>query len=167
MRMSAATSLVLSVAMLAIGAPLAATAEAAVVQVGPQLNGEFIPADFDNPLNSTATIVNTALPAGEVVASPVNGAVVSWSVIGASGGPFKLRVVQPNADGTYTAVGSSGPAVPAGSGVQTFPTSVPIKAGALIGVDNTNTSDELGIKILPAGTTPSACRLSPKAWRRR
>ena len=47
--------------------------------------------------------------------------------------------------------GRAAPAVPAGSGVQTFPSSVPIKAGQLIGVDNTNTSDELGIKILPGG----------------
>ena len=137
----------------AICAGLTATAKATVITVGPSLAGHYESDDFENPSETNATIVNTSLPADEgIVASPVNGAVISWSVIGAKGGPFKLRVVQANADGTYTAVGTSAPGVPAGSGLQTFASTVPIKAGQLIGLDNANASDEIGLKILPGGS---------------
>ena len=128
-------------------AGLTATAKAAVITIGPSLAGSYESEDFENPSKTNATIANTSLPTAEgITSSPVDGAVISWSVIGAKGGPFKLRVVQANAGGTYTAVGTSAPGVPAGPGLQTFASAVPIKAGQLIGLDNTNLSDEIGLK---------------------
>jgi hypothetical protein len=76
----------------------------------------------------------------------VNGAVISWSIIQGKGGPFKLRVVQPNPDGTYTAVGTSAPFSPATTGLETATTSLPIKTGQIIGLDNSNPTDEIGLR---------------------
>ena len=147
MKMRAAAALTFSVAMLTLGVPLAATAEGAVITIGPSLAGSYESEDFETPSKTNATVANTSLPIGEgITSSPVDGAVVSWSVIGAKGGPFKLRVIQANASGTYTAVETSAPGVPAGTGLQTFASAVPIKAGQLIGIDNTNGSDEIGLK---------------------
>ncbi len=59
------------------------------------------------------TLFNTALPEkGASLVSPVTGAVVRWRVQGAEGGPFFLRVLHPNGNGAYQAVGTSGPANP-------------------------------------------------------
>ena len=128
-------------------AGLTETAKATVITIGPSLAGPYESEDFENPSETNATIANTSLPTGEgITSSPVDGAVISWSVIGAKGGPFKLRVVQANAGGTYTAVGTSAPGVPAGAGLQTFASALPIKAGQLIGLDNANVSDEIGLK---------------------
>ena len=152
----------------AICAGFTATAKAAVITVGPSLAGPYESTDFENPSKTNATVVNTSLPANEgIVTSPVNGAVIGWSVIGAKGGPFKLRVVQANAGDTYTAVGTSAPGFPAGPGLQTFASTVLIKAGQLIGLDNTNGSDEIGLKTSKAPATPSACRPSSTACRPR
>jgi PASTA domain/IPT/TIG domain len=122
---------------------LAATAaQATTVTVGSVLPTEFTP----KPFGLVATQFNTALPEkGASLVSPVTGAVVRWRVQGAKGGPFFLRVLHPNGSGAYQAVGTSGPTTPTGTGIQTFPANLPIKAGDLIGVDPTNTTDEIGI----------------------
>jgi hypothetical protein len=91
------------------------------------------------------TFFNAALPEkGASLASPVSGAIVRWRLVGAAGGPFRLRVLRPNGLGAYTAVGTSGPATPAGTGLQTFNTNLPVRSGDLLAVDPTNPTDELG-----------------------
>lgn len=120
----------------------AAGAQATTVTVGSVLPIGAPSVKFEQ----VKTLFNTALPEkGASLVSPVTGAVVRWRVQGAVGGPFFLRVLHPNGSGAYQAVGTSGPATPSGPGIQTFPANLPIHAGDLIGVDPTNTSDEIGI----------------------
>jgi hypothetical protein len=48
---------------------------------------------------------------------------------------YKLRVLAHGPGPSYVATGSSAPSTPTGSGLQTFPTAVPIQAGQSIGID--------------------------------
>jgi len=132
--------------VLALGTCLASPASAAVVTVGPQLTGSFMPENFGDAGDPPGTVLNAKLsPSLGAVASPVSGTVISWSVVQAAGGPFKLRIIQANGGRSVTAVGTSAPATPAGRGIETFPTSLPIKAGQLIALDNSNGPDEIGL----------------------
>jgi hypothetical protein len=108
--------------------------------------GSVLPAPFTSkPLPTVGTYFNTALPErGANLVSPVSGAIVRWQVQGAKGGPFYLRVLHPNGSGGYAAHGTSGPATPSGTGLQTFTANIPVEAGDLIGVDPTDGSDEIG-----------------------
>lgn len=140
------TLALLAVLALALGAGQAATATAAVVTVGPQLTGGFFPEKYGEPGDPPGTVLNAKLPSSlGNVTSPVNGTVISWSIVQAAGGPFKLRIIQPGAGFTVTAVGTGAPGAPTGRQVQTFPTSLPIKAGEMIGLDNNSGSDSIGL----------------------
>ena len=125
---------------LALMAP--AAAQASTITVGSVLPPGSTPTAF----GQVETFFNTALPEqGANLTSPVNGAIVRWRMQDAEGGPFYLRVLRPNGSGGYMAAGTSNPVTPSGSGLQTFTANLPIKAGDLIGVDPTNTTDKIGI----------------------
>jgi hypothetical protein len=67
---------------------------------------------------------------------PFDGTVTGFSITaGSAGGTVRLRVLRPAGGGQYTAVVSSAPATLALDG-NTFTTSLPVKAGDLIGLDN-------------------------------
>jgi PASTA domain/IPT/TIG domain len=120
----------------------AAGAGATTITVGSVLPPGSTPEEF----KEVSTLFNTGLPEkGANLSTPVNGLIVRWRVQGAVGGPFTLRVLRPNGNGAYTAVGSSSPATPSGEGVQTFPANIQVKAGDLIGVDPTNPTDKIGV----------------------
>lgn len=120
----------------------AVTAGATTVTVGSVLPPTFA----STPFEGVRSEFNTTLPeTGANLASPVNGAIVRWKVQGAIGGPFTLRVLHPNGSGAYTASGSSQPAKPIGTGIETFATQLPIRAGDLIGIDSSNPTDEIGV----------------------
>jgi IPT/TIG domain-containing protein/PASTA domain-containing protein len=121
---------------------LAATAaQATVVSVGSVLPE----GGASEPFNRVQTLFNTSLPEpGANVASPVTGAIVRWRIQGAVGGPFYLRVLHPDGKGGYEAAGTSLPATPTDTGLQTFSTNLKIQAGDLIGVDPTSAGDEIG-----------------------
>jgi hypothetical protein len=128
----------------------ASSAGASTVTVGSVLPLGFAPAEF----GVVKTQFNTALPErGANLTSPVSGAIVRWRIQGAKGGPFFLRVLRPTGTGAYTAVGTSGPATPTGTGLQTFTASIPVHAGDLIGVDPTNPSDEIGVAPVAGAST--------------
>jgi hypothetical protein len=133
---------------LALLAPFPGSAGAAVVTVGSPLTAPFVP--------GSAGFAFTSMNPG--AGSPVTGTVISWQVLLGAGGPFKLRVLQPNGGNSFTGVATSTPQVPAGPGLQTFPTSLPIKTGQTIGLDNSTEDDELGIAPAPGrpllGVTP-------------
>jgi IPT/TIG domain-containing protein/PASTA domain-containing protein len=117
-------------------------AHASTVTVGSVLP----PGSVATELKTVQTLFNTALPeTGANLTSPVDGAIVRWRMQDATGGPFSLRVLRPNGSGAYTAVGTSNPVMPSGSGVQIFTANLPIKAGDLIGVDPANGTDKIGI----------------------
>lgn len=66
---------------------------------------------------------------------PFDGTVTGFSITaGSAGGTVRLRVLRPAGDGQYTAVVSSAAATLALNG-NTFTTSLPVKAGDLIGLD--------------------------------
>ncbi|HEY5977823.1 MAG TPA: IPT/TIG domain-containing protein [Solirubrobacterales bacterium] len=121
------------IACLAILIPAVGTSQAAVVTVGSPLTQPFAP----TAAARSGTVINAALPGGGLVASPVSGVVIRWRVGGAEGGPMRVRVLRPTAGGAYTGAGT-GPdtVVPPGSpATLTFPVSLPIQAGDVIGVD--------------------------------
>jgi hypothetical protein len=109
--------------------------------------GSVLPPTFTStPFEGVRSQFNTTLPeTGASVASPVNGEIVRWKVVGAVGGPFTLRVLHPNGAGAYTATGTSQPAKPLGPGIETFPTNLSIRSGDLISIDSTNPTDEIGV----------------------
>lgn len=121
---------------------VAPAVQAATVTVGSVLP----PGSAATEFGQVQTLFNTALPEkGANLTSPVSGAIVRWRLQGAEGGPFYLRVLRPNGSGGYTAVGTSNPATPSGSGLQTFAANLPIQAGDLIGVDPSNGTDKVGV----------------------
>jgi IPT/TIG domain/PASTA domain len=75
---------------------------------------------------------------GALVQSPVNGAIVRWRIAGAENlGPlpeFALQVVKRGSGLSFTATGNSASVTPAGSGVETFSTNLPIEVGDYIGI---------------------------------
>lgn len=109
--------------------------------------GSVLPPTFTStPFEGVRSQFNTTLPeTGASVASPVNGEIVRWKVVGAVGGPFTLRVLHPNGAGAYTATGTSQPAKPLGPGIETFPTNLTIRSGDLISIDSSNPTDEIGV----------------------
>jgi hypothetical protein len=126
-------------ALALLGGP---AAQASTVTVGSVLPPGSVATEF----KAVQTFFNTALPEkGANLASPVSGTIVRWRMQDAEGGPFFLRVLRPNGSGAYTAVGTSNPATPSGSGLQTFTANLPVHAGDLIGVDPTNATDKVGV----------------------
>jgi hypothetical protein len=125
-------------------ASMATAAQASVITIGSVLPDAWASKKFDR----VETIFNTALPeSGAALTSPVNGAIVRWRIQGAVGGPFYLRVLHPDGKGAYEAAGKSAGASPSGTGLETFETNMKIQAGDLIGVDPTNDTDEIGVKV--------------------
>jgi hypothetical protein len=136
----------LALSSAAIFLSLASAAQAANVTLGSPLTGAFTA----EPFGVTGTFFNSSLPEpGANATSPVNGAIVRWRVVGASAGPFRLRVLQPAGGTTYTAVGSSSPQTPTTLAPLDFPTNLPIHAGDTIGLDGIKEQTIGGLKPLP------------------
>src|SRR3954453_6023531 len=121
----------------------AANAQAAVVTVGSPLSAPF---PFSGAFGQV-TVTNLILPEpGANVTSPVSGTIVSWRLSGATGGPFRLRVLTPGGGTTFTGAGTSEPRTPPSTATEAFPTSLPIRAGQQIGLDLSDPSDAVGIQ---------------------
>jgi hypothetical protein len=128
-----------------------AGAEATTVTIGSPLTAAFVQTD----LGATVTIANTALPEpGAIVASPTTGAIIRWRIGNAMGGPFRLQVLRPTLSGSYTAVATSAPVTPIGAVVENLPTNLPIAAGDVIALQDTNSVDKIGTAT-PAGSSVS------------
>lgn len=125
---------------------VAAPAQAAPITIGNPLTQSSY---FSVGFGGASTAANTSVPdPGASAASPVDGAVISWHLLLASGGPFELRVLRPAAGG-YLGAGTSAPEVPLSTELQTFPANLPIKAGDLIGLDNASSTDKIGVVEVP------------------
>ena len=121
---------------------MAGEAQASTVTIGSVLPPGSAPTEF----GQVQTLFNSALPEkGANLTSTVDGAIVRWRVQGASGGPFTLRVLRPNNSGGYQASGTSNPATPTNSGLQTFTANLKVEAGDLVGVDPANATDMIGV----------------------
>jgi hypothetical protein len=127
-------SLTLAILVGVLSALAATDAVAAPIQLGENLaTGTYASPASCNP--NECTIVQLSVAEGRPLLSPVDGAIVSWSVKGASVLPgYKLRVLS-RLGLQFTAVRSSAEEVPLGSGVETFPAALPISKGQYVGLD--------------------------------
>jgi PASTA domain len=108
-------------------------AQAATVTVGSPLTADFAGTANGGELTYRNAVLNEP---GANVASPHDGTVVRWRMVGSySGGPFQLVVLRSAGDEKYEAVSASAPEMPDGSESQTFSTSLPIRAGDTIGLN--------------------------------
>lgn len=124
----------ISAATIATLAICAQAAQAANVIVGSPLVGPFGGATLSCGL-SPCTLVQDALP-GAVLTSPVDGAVVRWQFLGADTRfAYKLRVLKPEGGLGLTGAGTSDAVTPVGSGKESFPTVLPIRAGQRVGIN--------------------------------
>jgi hypothetical protein len=108
----------------------ASSVQAAPVIVGSPLTGPFSPT-FAEPRSYLVAAYELA-EAGAKVASPVNGTIINWHLTEAAGNGFELRVLHPSGTGTYSWTTHSSPVSPSASGVETFPTDLPIAEGDLV-----------------------------------
>ena len=149
-RRSTRTTLALAAGALLLGA---GTAQAATVTVGSPLT-----ATFNSSFGGTATEVNVALAdPGALTSAPNSGGTTNWTIVSYrvlvnSTGRFALRVIHPAAGGTYTGAGTSPPATPSGTGLQSFSANLPISAGDLIGLDLVDNSSLIKAADVPGST---------------
>jgi hypothetical protein len=135
--------LLAAVAALAV----ASGAQAETVTLGSPLSATFTP----EPCSTPCTLANGALSEpGALVASPVDGVVIRWRMVGgALAFAYKLRVLRPQGGGNFAGAGTSAPETPSGAGTQTFSTSLPIKTGDLIGIDVEGGAATIGVRNDP------------------
>jgi len=118
-------------------------AGAQTVTVGSPLVGSFSGGGnfLSGNTDPVSTVANTTLPEpGANVFSPITGTIVRWRLKGTGfvGGPFKLRVLRPVGGGAYAGITTSVPQRPMGAGTSVFPADLPIQAGDLIGLDDSD-----------------------------
>jgi hypothetical protein len=135
----------------AVSAPSLA---AAAVTIGGDVTASRAPVSCGGDATHPAAcdIAQTALVGGRN-AAPFDGVVVRWRVAGS--GPVALRVVRPNAF-TYTFVSTSAVQTPASTGVETFATRQPIRAGDDVGVELGPGSQIGAVDPAPADDTIAA-----------
>ena len=120
-----------------------AAAAASTLVVGSPLTASFALAPMCTPL---CTAADTVLPEpGANITAPVGGTIVRWHILDASSGEFQLRVLSPTGGGEYTAVGSTTFELPTSEALQTFTADLPIQAGDLVGLDNSDTEAKIGV----------------------
>ena len=131
---------------------VAGGARAAVVTVGSPLT---VTANGTSVCSPSCIFANQVLAEpGANVTSPVDGVIVRWRTSGPyTGGPFRLRVLTPVAGGQYLANGTSDPQMPSGPGVQAFATNLPIRAGDLIGLEESAGSGIARRSLVTGSTT--------------
>jgi hypothetical protein len=125
-------SLVLTAAAAAPG-----VSDAAVTTIGPPT---LSTGTANDSFGGTYIQFAGAAPAPEYV-SPIEGTIVTWRIAsGSASSKVRLRVLRPAGGGKFTGVGTSAAEETTGSPPDTFTTSLPIKAGDIIGVDNSSSS---------------------------
>jgi hypothetical protein len=124
--------------ILAAAAAAPGVSDGAVTTIGPQT----LTTGTANDSFGGGTYIQFAgaMPSPEYV-SPIDGTIVTWRIAsGSAGSPVRLRVLRPAGGGKFTGVGTSAVAETTGSPPDTFATSLPVKAGDVIGVDNESSS---------------------------
>jgi len=119
-----------------------APAAAETVTVGSPLTGSFTRLTFCVPLCVSAN--NELAAPGAQVTVPFDGTLTRWRTLDGKAGAFRVRVLRPDGAGEYVLSGASSPETPTGPGIDTFATSIPVKAGDLIGLENLSITAEIG-----------------------
>jgi hypothetical protein len=132
-----------------------ASAASADVTIGSSLAGA---ADLNLCAASiSCTYIQTSVGA-PVAASPIDGRVVRWRLkAGSTGGTVKLRVLR-RVGPVFTALATSA-AETVSSAMNTFTTNLPIKAGDMVGLDNS--TGGLYFTSAPAVTLPNVLYFQP------
>jgi hypothetical protein len=134
----------LPVLVVALVAFTSAPASARTITVGPLLQ---TPATTTVTfLFPSITVINQQFAGPDMLAvSPVDGEVVRWRVApGTVGTPYALRVLRPTPAGAYLGVATSAARLSTGTAIETYATSLPIKAGDAIGLDLLKTNPTIG-----------------------
>lgn len=158
-----ATAAGLLVTLLAVLAP--SPVSAAPITIGPTLQSGYSGASYGAQGPAEFTLANLLLAeSNQSATSPVDGTVVGWQIVekGSTGG-FKLQIIHPNSDGTFTVTASSAEALPTTAPAST---SLPISAGDYIGVETIQSVSFIGVRNSvgaklfywgpPLGITPRA-----------
>jgi len=138
----------------------AGKAQASTVTIGSSLPSTPLGISFF--AENGTTVAPLALSGSGLVRSPVDGRIVRWRVRDASNMPgYAIRVLRSGPEELeFTGAGTSASETPltngVGSGIETFETNLPIRAGDYVGLDLPN---EGGIGAVEGG---SLARLSPR-----
>jgi IPT/TIG domain len=126
----------------AVGALLVpATATARTITIGSPLTSSF-PTSVTVLSTTTVTVAQTSLRDPDANASsPVDGVVRRWQLgPQAAADTYALRILRPTGTGSYTGVGTSSPIVASTTEFKTVPTSLPIRAGDVLGLEALKTT---------------------------
>jgi hypothetical protein len=149
--LSKASRLQIFIATFAATLAICASAQAAIITLGPTLP---FSGSFGQEYCEAACTLAQSHSEGAVASSPINGVVVRWRVFDASG-PYKYRLQVLNPVGGsahgYAGAGTSGPETPSGPGVETFPADLPIHVGELIGL-NAEAGAPFGVRVAPSSS---------------
>ena len=103
--------------------------------------GSSLQIDPNDSGSIEATYVQTSLPGGGIVSSPIDGVITRWRMRGYTQGatPAEIlfRVMRPAGTGTFTAISSTSALLPTTLGTYEFPARVPIQSGDYIGLTQT------------------------------
>jgi hypothetical protein len=104
--------------------------------------GSSLQADPNDSGSIEATYVQTSLPAGGIVSSPIDGVITRWRMRGftqgASPAQILFRVMRPAGTDTFTAMSTTSAMLPTSLGTYEFPARVPIQRGDYIGLTQTS-----------------------------
>jgi hypothetical protein len=126
------------IASVAASLAIASNAGAATMTLGSPLKSTF----SMDPANAVGTF---AMTSGPNIVAPVDGTVISWRMVHFTGGPFHLRIIRLVSATEGAGDGTGPPLILGPSGAMSEQAvNLPIKAGEVVGVDNSNTSDQIG-----------------------
>jgi hypothetical protein len=129
--MRSRTALGLLSLILAAAAAAPGVSDAAVTTIGPPTLSTGTENTF---IGGTFIEYSGTAPA---YVSPIEGTIVTWRIASGSGSAaVRLRVLRPAGAGKFIGVGTSALEMTSGSPLDTFATSLPIKVGDVIGLDN-------------------------------
>jgi len=116
--------------------------------------------------DATFDWVQPTVPGNSYVV-PVAGTITSWSTSATAGAgqTFKMKVWRQVSGSTYMAVGHEGPRPLTGGVLNTFPASVPVKAGDVLGANNKRPPDSACVFSAPGeGPLASMTNLADGEW---
>ncbi len=127
-----------------------APASSADVTIGANVNqstGTSGTCGYSSFSERPCTFVNNVVP-GQMMTAPCAGTITRFRINGIpkAANHYRLRVVRKNADGSYTGTASSAQVAIGPEGINEYPTSLPIAAGELIGLDFQDSTEDLGVR---------------------
>jgi hypothetical protein len=155
LRLAAATAIICLSALIVPGA-----ASARTITLGSELVAEFNNTQTFAG-SSHITVANAELTGPINPASaPVDGMIVRWRLAPQTPplpNEYQLMILHPEGNGTYRATATSDPEVASTTVTEVFPTTLPIKAGDLIGLDIKSTEPEPKIHVAPLPGATQFC----------